>query len=83
MKKFIYIFMVLSLALNFCSCGGGSGEPDPDPEPNPDPTPGTETVKVGFTLKSGVGNLDDAGLKGIISHVRLYVFDQAGKLQKS
>ena len=80
MKKFIYIFMVLSLALNFCSCGGGSGEPDPDPEPNPDPTPGTETVKVGFTLKSGVGNLDDAGLKGIISHVRLYVFDQAGKL---
>lgn len=77
MKKFIYIFMVLSLALGFCGCGGsGGGEDGPD-------TPGTETVKVGFTLKSGVSNLDDAGLKGIISHVRLYVFDQAGKLMKS
>lgn len=83
MKKFIYIFMVLSLALGFCGCGGsGGGEDGPDEPDGPD-TPGTENVKVGFTLKSGVNNLDDAGLKGIISHVRLYVFDQAGKLMKS
>lgn len=83
MRKFIYIFMVLSLALGFCGCGGsGGGEDGPDEPDGPD-TPGTENVKVGFTLKSGVNNLDDTGLKGIISHVRLYVFDQAGKLMKS
>ena len=83
MKKFIYIFMVLSLALGFCGCGGsGGGEDGPDEPDGPD-TPGTENVKVGFTLKSGINNLDDTGLKGIISHVRLYVFDEAGKLMKS
>ena len=83
MRKFIYIFMVLSLVLGLYGCGGsGGGEDGPDEPDGPD-TPGTENVKVGFNLKSGINNLDDTGLKGIISHVRLYVFDQAGKLMKS
>lgn len=82
MKKLIYIFMVLSLSLGFCGCGGSGGD-SPEPEPEPEPVNPAGAVKVEFALKSGIGSLDDAGLKGIISHVRLYVFDQAGKLLKN
>ena len=85
MKKFIYIFMVLSLALSFCGCGGSGGSDEPDGPDGPDgpDTPDGEPVKVEFALKSGINSLDDTGLKGIISHVRLFVFDQAGKLKSS
>jgi lipoprotein len=82
MKKFIYIFMMLSLALGFCGCGGSGGSDDPDEPDGPD-TPEGGLAKVEFALKSGIGSVDDAGLKGIISHVRLFVFDQAGKLKNS
>ena len=73
--------MVLSLAICFCGCGGSDKEDDPiDPiDPPLEETP----VKVGFALKSGINNVDETGLKGLISHVRLYVFDQAGKLKNS
>ncbi|WP_065218201.1 MULTISPECIES: FimB/Mfa2 family fimbrial subunit [Butyricimonas] len=82
MKKFIYIFMVLSLALGFCGCGGSGGSDGPDKPDVPD-TPEGGPAKVEFALKSGINSLDDAGLKGIISHVRLFVFDQSGKLKNS
>ena len=82
MKKLIYIFMVLSLSLGFCGCGGSGGD-SPEPEPEPEPVNPAGAVKVEFALKSGIGSLDDAGLKGSISHVRLYVFDQAGTLLKN
>ena len=82
MKKFIYIFMMLSLALGFCGCGGSGGSDDPDEPDGPD-TPEGGLAKVEFALKSGIGSVDDAGLKGIISHVRLFVFDGAGKLKNS
>jgi|GEM_PF-200726 len=85
MKKFIYIFMALSLALSFCGCGGSGGSDEPDGPDGPDgpDTPDGGPVKVEFALKSGINSLDDTGLKGIISHVRLFVFDQAGKLKNS
>ncbi|WP_270488236.1 FimB/Mfa2 family fimbrial subunit [Butyricimonas synergistica] len=85
MKKFIYIFMVLSLALGFCGCGGSGGSDGPDGPDEPDvpDTPEGGPAKVEFALKSGINSLDDAGLKGIISHVRLFVFDQSGKLKNS
>ncbi len=85
MKKFIYIFMMLSLALGFCGCGGSGGSDEPDGPDGPDgpDTPDGGPVKVEFALKSGINSLDDTGLKGIISHVRLFVFDQAGKLKNS
>ncbi len=85
MKKFIYIFMALSLALGFCGCGGSGGSDEPDGPDGPDgpDTPDGGPVKVEFALKSGINSLDDTGLKGIISHVRLFVFDQAGKLKNS
>lgn len=82
MKKFIYIFMMLSLALGFCGCGGSGGSDGPD-EPDVPDTPEGGPAKVEFALKSGINSLDDAGLKGIISHVRLFVFDQSGKLKNS
>ena len=82
MKKVIYIFTVLSLAFSLCGCGSsGGGEDDPDDPDNP--MPGEQLVKVECVLKSGIGSLDDSGVKDIISHVRLYVFDQEGKLKSS
>ena len=70
--------MTFSLIVGFWGCGGSGGGED-----EPEPIPGEKVVKVECVLKSGVSSLDDTGLKGIISHVRLYVFDQAGKLQES
>ena len=82
MKKVIYIFTILSLAFSLCGCGSsGGGEDDPDDPDNP--MPGEQLVKVECVLKSGVGSLDDSGVKDIISHVRLYVFDQEGKLKNN
>ena len=78
MKRIIYTLMTFSLIVGFWGCGGSGGGED-----EPEPIPGEKVVKVECVLKSGVSSLDDTGLKGIISHVRLYVFDQAGKLQES
>lgn len=79
MKKIIYILAILFLAFSFCGCSSsGGGEDDPDDLESP--IPGERFVKVECVLKSGIGGLDDSGVKGIISHVRLYVFDQEGKL---
>lgn len=82
MKKIFYMIWMMSFALAWSGCGGG-GDDDGIEPPDGGDEPGEPTVavpKVGWTLKSEVTGMDDAGLKEALTHARVYVYDEAEKL---
>jgi len=82
MRNIVYIIILSLFSLTWASCGG-SGEDDefaPEPE-TPAPPAAEKEPKLSFALKSDIAGVQDATLKTMLSHVRLYVFDKDQKLK--
>ena len=80
MKKVFYMIWMMSFALAWSGCGGGGDDEGIEPPGDEPGEPAMVLPKVGWVLKSEVVGLDDAGLEAALTHARVYVYDEAGKL---
>lgn len=79
MRKLYRILSIIYLILGLSACGSSGGEEEPaNPEPE---TPLTVTPQVSFTLNSSIAGVDDAGVRELVNHLRLYIYDKDKKLQ--
>lgn len=72
MRKLLYVLSVLSFCGCFAGCDGDTDEDQPVVCP--------EASGVNFVLKSAIAGVEDAGLKNVLKHVRLYIYDSDKKL---